>query len=264
MKLLLAVGFEVREADDGTKGLELWREWRPDLMFMDMRMPVMDGSEAIRRIRAEEASGDRGHTPILGLTASVLEHEASPLREQGADDVLFKPFREETIFEAIARFVGVRYEYEDDPDRQSSVRTRVFPRVSPASPVAPGRAPTRILMADDDEICRSLATEVLKNAGYDVVGASNGEEALSLLESSPPFAAVLLDVEMPRLGGLETVRRMRNDARFRGLPALAMTAHDDPADIERLLAAGMNDHIPKPFDPDELTRKLAACIARGE
>jgi len=263
-KLLEAVGFDVREAGNGAAALALCREWRPELVFMDVRMPVMDGREATRRIRQEErdepARGGPG-TVIVGLTASVFEQEAETLRAGGADEVLFKPFREEALFDVLAARLGVRFEYAEATGTLRSERPRLSALSGPAA-TALRAGGQRVLVADDDTINRAIAAELLASAGYEVVEGKDGEDALALLESAGPFDAVLLDVEMPRLGGIETVRRIRLDSRFRGLPVVAMTAHGDPGDAARLMALGMDDHIAKPFEPEELLRKIGASVER--
>jgi signal transduction histidine kinase/ligand-binding sensor domain-containing protein/CheY-like chemotaxis protein len=112
-RLLESVGFEVREASNGKLAVEHWESWRPDLIWMDQRMPVMDGAEATRRIRAAEAP-DRRCT-IVALTASALEHDREAILATGCDDFVTKPFREAAIFETLARHLGVRFEYDDPP-----------------------------------------------------------------------------------------------------------------------------------------------------
>ena len=111
-RLLGSVGFDVREASGGEEAIEEWRSFSPTLVFMDKRMPGIDGLEATRRIRAEEKAAGRPRTPIVALSASAMEHERSELLESGCDAFVAKPFREATIFEEIARRVGVRYLYE--------------------------------------------------------------------------------------------------------------------------------------------------------
>ncbi len=108
-RLLEPVGFEVREVENGQEAVEQFRSWRPHLIWMDWRMPVMDGIEATRRIKGME--GGRA-TIIVALTASVFREQRSLVLESGCDDFLRKPFREEEIFETIARHLGVRYLYE--------------------------------------------------------------------------------------------------------------------------------------------------------
>ncbi len=108
--MLTAVGFETREAANGEEALRLWEEWQPHLIWMDMRMPVMDGYEATRRIKATT----RGQaTVIIALTASALEEDRAIILSEGCDDYMRKPFQEEDLFDTAARFLGVRYVYED-------------------------------------------------------------------------------------------------------------------------------------------------------
>jgi signal transduction histidine kinase/CheY-like chemotaxis protein/ligand-binding sensor domain-containing protein len=122
VKLLSEVGFAVREASDGRDAVAEWEAWRPDLIFMDMRMPVMGGREATRRIRAREAELRRPsssapgplppqgqRTRIIALTASAFEHERDEILACGADDFVTKPFREQALFDTLARHLGVRY-----------------------------------------------------------------------------------------------------------------------------------------------------------
>ena len=96
-------------------------------------------------------------------------------------------------------------------------------------------------------------------AGAKVTIANNGQEALDRLAEAP-FDAVPMDVQMPVMDGYETTRRIRREARFLHLPIVAMTAHAMAKDREECLAAGMNDHVSKPFEPDELFAVLAKWI----
>ncbi len=108
---LTQVGFEVREASDGQQALQLWRDWQPHLIWMDMRMPVMDGYEATRQIKSDI----RGQaTVIIALTASAFEHERTIVLAAGCDDFVPKPVREATIFEKMHQHLGIQFIYEDD------------------------------------------------------------------------------------------------------------------------------------------------------
>ena len=107
---LQAAGFAVREAANGQEAVEIWEDWSPQLIWMDVRMPVLDGYEATRRIKANI----RGQaTVIIALTASAFEHEQEIVRAAGCDDVVRKPVREATIFAKIAEHLGIRFVYED-------------------------------------------------------------------------------------------------------------------------------------------------------
>jgi signal transduction histidine kinase/DNA-binding NarL/FixJ family response regulator len=106
-RLLMPLGFEVREAADGAEAIAIWHEWSPDLICIDMRMPIIDGCEATRRIRAMPG----GEKPaIIALTASNLEPEF--ILENGCDDYLAKPFSESAFFELIRIHLGVEFIYE--------------------------------------------------------------------------------------------------------------------------------------------------------
>jgi CheY-like chemotaxis protein len=110
VKIFQPVGFQVREAANGVEALAVWEAWEPHLIWLDMRMPVMDGYETTRRIKATT----RGMaTVIIALTASALEEDKAVILSEGCDDYLRKPFREEDLFDAIARHLGVLYVYEE-------------------------------------------------------------------------------------------------------------------------------------------------------
>jgi PAS domain S-box-containing protein len=110
VKLLDSVGFDVLEAVNGQEAIELWSSWEPHLIWMDMRMPVMDGYEATKRIKAD-LKGQA--TAIVALTASAFEEERSVVLSAGCDDFVRKPFRESVIFEKMAQHLGVRYIYAE-------------------------------------------------------------------------------------------------------------------------------------------------------
>jgi len=118
-----------------------------------------------------------------------------------------------------------------------------------------------VLVADDDEDIRSLVTFRLERAGYRVVTASDGEQALSLaLEHSPALA--VLDVMMPRLDGYELTRRLREHEATRSMPVILLTARAQEADVERGFEAGADDYIRKPFSPQELRARVQAILGR--
>lgn len=109
--LLEPLGFDLREAVNGQEAVDIFEQWRPHLIWMDIRMPVMDGKEAIRRIRASEAGA---YTKIIALTAHALEEERREIQAAGCDDFIRKPFHEMDIFDALTRHLGVGFVYESD------------------------------------------------------------------------------------------------------------------------------------------------------
>ena len=105
------VGFAVREAENGKVAMAEFEQWRPHFIWMDMRMPVMDGFEATRRIRALPG-GDA--VKIVALTASVFKEQHQRILQEGCDDVLHKPFRAGDLFATMERYLGVRYRYAEE------------------------------------------------------------------------------------------------------------------------------------------------------
>ncbi len=114
IKLLQPLGFDVRGVPDGKKAVELWEEWEPHFIWMDMRMPVMDGYEATKQIKAT-VKGQA--TVVVALTASAFEEDRAMILSGGCDDFLRKPFREAEIYDMLAKHLGVRFIYEEDASK---------------------------------------------------------------------------------------------------------------------------------------------------
>jgi PAS domain S-box-containing protein len=110
-QMLGNIGFETRQATNGEEAVETFKAWQPHLIFMDMRMPVMDGYEAIRRIRAGAGGRD---VKIVSISASAFEQNRQEALRAGADDFMAKPFREAVLFEMIGKFLGVEYVFSDE------------------------------------------------------------------------------------------------------------------------------------------------------
>ena len=121
MKLLQPLGFDVRDASNGQEAIEVWEAWHPHLIWMDMRMPVMDGYEATRRIKAT-TKGQA--TVIVALTASAFEEDRAVILSAGCDDFVRKPFREAEIFDVLAEHLGVEFVYEAPTDAEAPGEAR--------------------------------------------------------------------------------------------------------------------------------------------
>ena len=116
--ILVPAGFVVQEACDGEQAVVVFKKWLPDLIWMDICMPVMDGYEATRKIKALKQGK---HTPILAVTASVYSDKASHIKQAGFDDYLLKPYREHEIFELMARHLELKYQYQQQTPLAQSV-----------------------------------------------------------------------------------------------------------------------------------------------
>lgn len=119
VQLLQPLGFEVREAVNGQEAVEICQDWQPHLIWMDMRMPVMNGYEATKKIKAAEMA-----PVVIALTASSFEQERVSILAVGCDDMIRKPFREADIFRAMAQHIGVRFIY-DEPNQQAHLHPSI-------------------------------------------------------------------------------------------------------------------------------------------
>ncbi|MEM7738752.1 MAG: response regulator, partial [Deinococcota bacterium] len=119
--LLSQVGFDVQEAENGQVALELWRAWSPDLIWMDIRMPVLDGTRAMQYIK-DEATQQNKRVRIIALTASVFQEDEADILAAGFDGFVRKPFREQQIFDVMAEHLNVQYSYDDTPQHPTLTR----------------------------------------------------------------------------------------------------------------------------------------------
>ncbi|MEG4571438.1 ATP-binding protein [Microcoleus sp. N3A4] len=115
IKLLSPLGFELKEAENGKEAIDIWQQWQPQLIWMDMRMPVLNGIEATAQIKVQ---AQENAPKIIALTASSLEEERAAILAVGCDDFMRKPFRDYEILDAMAKHIGVRYLYEEAGDSQ--------------------------------------------------------------------------------------------------------------------------------------------------
>lgn len=143
VNLIAPMGFEVQEAENGQQAVERSQSWQPHLIWMDIRMPVMDGYEATRRIR-QSLQGQA--TVIIALTASVFDKQRSVVLSAGCDDFVSKPFQEEVIFEKMAQHLGVRYLYAE---------------AEPASLTSPDTSPAPLQGTTRQEALAQMPTEWL-------------------------------------------------------------------------------------------------------
>ena len=251
--MLRAMTFTTAECADGAGAVEAVRraaaEGRPyDIVYMDWRMPGMDGIEAARRI---QALGLASPPLLLMVTAYGREETLGEAANSGIANVLVKPVSPSMLFDATVNALGAK--------RQPA------PTLAPLAPppsAGPGLADlrgARILLVEDNDINQQVARELLQDAGLQVDVAINGENALEMLERAD-YDLVFMDMQMPVMDGLEATRALRAIERFAGLPVVAMTANAMDQDRQKCLESGMNDFLVKPIDPQQLLAVLARWI----
>ena len=182
-QLLEPVGFKVKEAVNGREAVNVWSSWQPHMIWMDLRMPVMNGFEATELIKSRSQTL---HTPIIALSASTLEEEQLLLDAVGCDDFVGKPFSESIIFDKIAQYLGIRYVYEPvEPTTVSNFRLTAdtlnvmskqwIEKVEQAATVLDRESLTQLLQEIPSEHSN------LKNALQQQVNSFNFDEILSLI-----------------------------------------------------------------------------------
>ena len=222
------------------------------LVLMDWRMPGMDGLEVARRIREEE---NLATTPaVLMVTAygrEEVQRRAEALRLQG---LLFKPVTESVLFNAIVEVLQ-----SHSSPAQPAKPPLSMPPLQAMAQLYPTLRGTRVLVVDDNALNREVAADFLALAGVHAQMACDGVQALRLLRSKC-FDAVLMDVHMPHMDGLDATRAIRNELGLSRLPVIALTAQARPEDRARIEAAGMNAHLTKPIDDHQLYATLQHWI----
>jgi len=244
--VLSSLSFEVVSAASGAEALEILAkpsEGRAiELILMDWQMPGLDGIETTRQIEARSA-GERTPTIIM-VTAFGREQAMAHAGDAPIDEFLVKPLTPSTLFEAIMRVFK-----KEHPHRRPDLHAQeALPDTSRLQGV-------RVLLVEDNDLNQEVATTMLTRAGLSVRTAENGREALVEIENHT-FDLVLMDCQMPEMDGYECTREIRRRQHFARLPIIAMTANAVAGDRERCLAIGMNDHVPKPIDPNQLFRVL--------
>ena len=232
---LTAFGCHVTAAHGGLQALETLasQEHSFALVVLDWRMPDLNGIETARRIRQLPLATQ----PALLMATAYLSDELVQQAELvSMRDFVAKPFSPAALFQSVLSALG---------------RAAATQPSSEARPLAG----LRVLAADDNELNLEITRAILESVGATVRLARHGEEVLERLAGSE-FDVALLDLEMPRLDGLTLARRLKADARFAGLPLVAMTAHAMPMHREASQAAGFDAHLLKPIDRRELFETL--------
>jgi CheY-like chemotaxis protein len=223
-----------------------------DVIFMDYQMPAMDGWEASQRIRKMAGGG------VAPIVVMVTAHGRELLSERSAAEhalingFLVKPVTASMLFDAVvdARAAALAVRHGHNPS-------------APKAPAKPKRLQgLRVLVVEDNKINQMVAKGLLSQEGAVVTLADNGQLGVdAVVAEQPPFDVVLMDVQMPVMDGYAATRVIRQELGLTALPVIAMTANAMASDRAACLAAGMNDHVGKPFELDHLVAMLLRYTA---
>jgi len=249
--MLMSLTFVVDEAASGEEGIEKVRQAAQrsepyEIVFVDWQMPNLDGIETSRHILALPELTISPH--LVMVTAYGREDVLKQAEEDGLDNVLIKPVTSSTLFDTIVAILHAH------PEATGHAQ------VAPSFEIDRTRG-TRVLLVEDNEINQEVAIGLLEDAAIHVDLAENGEIAVRMAQEND-YDAVLMDMQMPVMDGIEATRAIRCNPRLQNLPIIAMTANAMAADREKCLKVGMNDHIAKPIDPDQLFSVLLRWTER--
>lgn len=222
-----------------------------ELVLLDWQMPGMDGLQVAEHIRTH---AQLSHTPaILMVTAYGRDEVLGRVQQLGLQGLLIKPVTESSLFnamqEALSQDPSTAYLHGADTPPPSTSTLHIPSNLK-------GR---RVLVVDDNGLNREVAQDILELAQIQVTTASSGQEALYLLNHHP-FDAVLLDVQMPQMDGLEVARRIRKHPTWQSLPIWALTAQTRAQDHQAVLDSGMHGQLTKPINAQVLLRTLAQAL----
>ncbi|TWB30835.1 signal transduction histidine kinase [Nitrospirillum bahiense] len=243
--MLTSMSFRVDGAADGRAAIAAVKEAAAagapyDVAFLDWQMPDLDGMETARGIGALGLA----HPPhLIMVTAYSRDDVRRAAERSGIEDVLIKPVNSSVLFDAVIRAIAGTEAAE--PKARAGDLPADFEALQGLS----------VLLVEDNDFNQQVAIELLTDVGVGVDLAENGAIALERI-AARHYDAVLMDVQMPVMDGLTASRRIREMGETT-LPIIAMTANAMASDRERCLAAGMNDYVSKPIDPDQLFAVLA-------
>lgn len=253
--MLESFSFDVSLAvsgEEGFKKLDNASKGRPyELLLVDWKISGMRDFEASRR--KKNYSANLKIPTIIMVDDNSREEIMRQADQVGLESFLIKPFSQSDLFDMIIQTVN---RYTSELIRPPALDDQMILRLRAIQGA-------RVLLVEDNEINQQLARELLEGVGLAVTIAANGHEAVNAVQDKE-FDAVLMDVQMPVMDGYQAALEIRKHERFRDLPIVAVTSHAMAGDRKKSLEAGMNDHITKPINPDQLFATLLAWIKPGQ
>jgi CheY-like chemotaxis protein len=242
---------EIDTASTGSEAMQLMLDRSYDCCVLDLRLPDMNGFELLDKIQTEATLRD---VPIVVFTGKDLSPDEELRLRTVAKTVLVKDVQSpERLFDETALFL--HRVVGDLPE----AKQKMLDRLHASNEIIRGR---KVLVVDDDARNIFALTTMLENHEMIVLSATNGRQAIEMIEKEPGISVVLMDIMMPEMDGYQTMQEIRKIAKFRTLPILALTAKAMKGDREKCLAAGASDYVAKPVNTNELLSLLRVWLYR--
>jgi CheY-like chemotaxis protein len=238
-------------ADTGSEGLRLVKQEQFDCVVLDLRLPDMSGFQVLEQLRDTPSLGD---LPVVVFTGKELSAEEDACLHSLARSVVVKGVESpERLLDETALFLH-RVITNLPPEKQN-----MLDRLHRSDEALVGK---KVLVVDDDVRNIFALSSVLERRGMTVLTAETGREAIATLESTPDVAITLMDIMMPGMDGYETMQVIRQNASFRRLPIIALTAKAMKGDREKCLEAGASEYLAKPVNTEQLLSALRMWLHR--
>ena len=251
VELLAHDDIQITAVGTGSEALDALHEGTFECCVVDLRLPDMSGFELLERVQAEPRLRD---VPVVVFTGKELtDAEEAQLKTVAKSIVLKDVQSPERLFDETALFLHRVVADLPAPKRE------LLERLHGSNEVLRNR---RVLVVDDDARNIFALTSVLENHDMEVLSATNGRQAVEIIQETPDVSAVLMDIMMPEMDGYQTMREIRKEPRLRNLPIVALTAKAMKGDREKCLEAGASDYIAKPVDTDQLLSLLRVWLYR--
>ena len=242
---------EILTATTGAEALEAMRTHDIDCVVLDLRLPDMSGFELLEVIQGDAALRQ---LPIIVFTGRDISDEEEVRLKKSAKSIVLKGVRSpERLLDETALFLH-RVVADLPPAKQAMLQA-----LHEGDEPLAGR---KVLVVDDDIRNIFALNSLLERHQMQVITATNGQEAINLVESTEDLSLVLMDVMMPEMDGYETMRRIRQHPEFRMLPIIALTAKAMKGDREKCLEAGASDYVAKPVNTDQLLSLVRLWLHR--
>jgi CheY-like chemotaxis protein/putative methionine-R-sulfoxide reductase with GAF domain len=250
-ELLAHDDIDIETVGSGAEALERLAAQPADCVVLDLRLPDMTGFEVLERLRDDPALAD---TPVVVFTGRELTPEEDAQLHTMARSVVVKGVESpERLLDETALFL---HRVVADLPRE---KQQMLERLHSSDEDLIGRT---VLLVDDDARNIFALSSVLERRGMQVLTATTGSEAVSIVESEPDVAIVLMDIMMPGMDGYETMQMIRANPAFRRLPMIALTAKAMKGDREKCLEAGASDYLAKPVNTEQLLSALRMWLHR--
>jgi CheY-like chemotaxis protein len=251
VELLSHDDIEITTAATGGEAIEQLLDRPFDCCVLDLRLPDMTGFELLEKLQAEPGLRE---VPIVVFTGKDLTHEEDRRLRAVAKSVLLKDVQSpERLFSETALFL------HRVVSNLPKAKQQLLERLYDSNEVLRGR---KVLVVDDDARNIFAMTTLLENHEMEVISATNGRQAIELVQQQGDVGAILMDIMMPEMDGYQTMQEIRKDPRFESLPIVALTAKAMKGDRDKCLAAGASDYVAKPVNTSELLSLLRVWLNR--